>query len=222
MIQNLPEFWRQFIKLEAQQNYMKSLGSFLRNEFKRYQIFPEKKHIFKAFEIDIDKIKVVILGQDPYHTPFVANGLAFASNIPDYTPPSLQNIFKELRNDLQIENFHSLDNSLLYWHNQGVMLLNSILTVRSSEAGSHSGKGWETFTDRVIQTISESTEKVVFVLWGKYAQSKSAFIDKNRHFLIASAHPSPLSASKGFFGTRPFSKINEFLLSNGREVINWY
>ncbi|MBE0573749.1 uracil-DNA glycosylase, partial [Candidatus Dojkabacteria bacterium] len=183
-------------------------------------VYPPGPYIFRAFnECPFDKLKVVILGQDPYHTPGVANGLAFSANPNQRIPPSLINIYKEMYNDLG--NPMPTHPDLSDWAKQGVLLLNATLTVRKGEAGSHQGQGWEEFTDNTIQIVSEKKEHVVFILWGAYAQKKEFLIDQNKHLVIKSAHPSPFSADRGFFGSRPFSKTNEYLKSHGLGEINW-
>lgn len=183
-------------------------------------VFPPGPQIFSAFDhTPFDQIKVVILGQDPYHGPGQAHGLSFSVTPGTAFPPSLLNIFKELRSDLG----HPLPSSgsLLPWAAQGVLLLNATLTVRAGQAGSHQGKGWEEFTDSVIRTISEKKSEVVFILWGKFAQAKEALIDTTKHYILKSPHPSPFSADRGFFGSKPFSRTNEILRRDGKTPIDW-
>ena len=213
--------WKKVFGKEFQTDYFKELNAFLIEETKTQQIFPPSSLIFSAFDkTPFGKVKLVILGQDPYHGDGQAQGLCFS--VPDGVkfPPSLVNIFKEMKTDLDYEIPKS--GNLENWANEGVLLINATLTVRAHQAGSHQKKGWETFTDAVIKTISEQKENIVFVLWGNYAQGKSKFIDESKHFIIKSVHPSPLSANRGgFFGTKPFSKANQFLESKGIKPINW-
>ncbi|VAW55718.1 Uracil-DNA glycosylase, family 1 [hydrothermal vent metagenome] len=197
------------------------LQTFLQNEISnQINILPNQKHWFNALNsAPLNKVKVVILGQDPYPTPGYAHGLCF-SVMPEVNPipKSLLNIYKELNDDLGITNPHG---NLQNWANQGVLLLNSVLTVKSGEANSHQGKGWETLTDKIISTVNDQENPVAFVLWGAFAQKKSRLINSQRHLIIRSPHPSPLSAYRGFFGSKPFSKINAFLKKNGLNGINW-
>ena len=200
---------------------MKSLTGFLESEEKAGKnILPEPELWFNSLNTTPpEDVKVVILGQDPYPTPGHAHGLCFSvQQDVKPLPKSLINIYKELKQDLGIDNSHGY---LQNWAEQGVLLLNSVLTVESGSANAHQGKGWETFTDKVITTVNDSTRPVVFVLWGAYAQKKAAFIDETRHLVLRSPHPSPLSAYRGFFGSRPFSEINEFLKQHGQCEINW-
>ena len=200
--------------------YFQELILFLDTEIATHEIFPPAKFIFSAFQhSSFQKTKVVIIGQDPYHGVGQAQGLSFSvpKNFP--LPPSLRNIYKELFNDLKLIR---LSGDLSPWANQGVLLLNTVLTVRSGEPGSHAKKGWEKFTEEVISQLSQQKEAVVFVLWGAYAQKLAKHIDSQKHFVIQAAHPSPLSANRGgFFGTKPFSKINEYLVASGQEAIDW-
>jgi uracil-DNA glycosylase len=211
----LDESWKKLLNEEFDSSYFASLKTFLiaeKNSGKT--IFPPGKQIFAAFDATpFDKVKVVILGQDPYHGPGQANGLCFSVNRCVKPPPSLVNIFKELQADLNIPIPSHGD--LSTWAQQGILLLNSTLTVRAHEAGSHQNKGWEIFTDKTIQAISTHKTHVVFILWGRYAQSKRALIEESKHHVIASAHPSPLSAHNGFWGSKPFSKTNAYLFSKG-------
>jgi len=213
--------WHKSLLPEFDKEYMQDLKAFLRSEKNQGKvIFPDSNLWFNALNTTpLDQVKVVILGQDPYPTPGHAHGLCF-SVMPDVKPipKSLINIYKELKEDLDIEN---TGGNLQSWAEQGVLLLNSVLTVESGNANSHQGKGWEQFTDKVIATVNELDRPVVFVLWGAYAQKKGAVIDESKHLVIRSVHPSPLSAYRGFFGNKPFSKINRFLKEHGQKVVNW-
>jgi len=212
--------WKEQLNDEFEKDYFVKLSEFVRDEYKTQQIFPPGKLIFNAFDqCTFDNLKVVILGQDPYHGPEQAHGLCFSVNDGIKFPPSLRNIFKELNQDVGKPIPES--GNLTQWAKQGVLLINATLTVRVHQAGSHQKKGWEQFTDAVIQKISDKKENVVFLLWGNYAISKSKFIDQNKHLVLASVHPSPLSASRGFFGNKHFSRCNEFLKEKGLEEINW-
>lgn len=217
----LDESWKKLLNEEFDSSYFASLKTFLiaeKNSGKT--IYPPGKQIFAAFDATpFDKVKVVILGQDPYHGPGQANGLCFSVNRGVKPPPSLVNIFKELQADLNIPIPSHGD--LSAWAQQGILLLNATLTVRAHEAGSHQNKGWEVFTDKTIQAISKNKTHVVFILWGRYAQSKRALIDESKHHVIASAHPSPLSAHNGFLGSKPFSKTNAYLISKGIPPIDF-
>ena len=208
----IDESWKGVLAEEFEKPYFAELAGFVKNAYRTRTVYPAPGKIFAAFDrTPFDKVKVVILGQDPYHEPGQAQGLAFYVPPQVRTPPSLQNIAKELG--------HMPD--LLSWTGQGVMLLNATLTVEAHKAGSHQNRGWETFTDAVIRALAERRENLVFVLWGSYAQRKGAFIDRARHLVIASAHPSPLSAHRGFFGSRPFEKANEYLAAHGMTPIAW-
>ena len=188
---------------------------------KDLKVFPPKEQIFNAFNLcDLDKIKVVIIGQDCYHGVNQANGLCFSVNKGINHPPSLINIFKEIKSDLGHE-FKEKNGDLSTWAKQGVMLLNATLTVREGQAGSHQNRGWEIFTNKIIELISNEKENIVFILWGKYAQNKCVIIDERKHLTIKSPHPSPFSAQKGFFGSQPFSKTNEYLLNKNIKPIDW-
>ncbi len=212
--------WKQALQQEFQKPYFHQLTDFVRKEYNTRRIFPPAKQIFNAFDrCPLSKVKVVILGQDPYHGPGQANGLCFSVNDSIAKPPSLINIFKELEADLEIS--PPSNGNLERWADQGVLLLNATLTVRAHQAGSHQGKGWEDFTDTVIQVLAEQKSNLVFMLWGSYAQKKGAVIDGSQHLIIKSAHPSPLAAHRGFFGSRPFSKTNRYLQANGQVPINW-
>jgi uracil-DNA glycosylase len=217
---DLPNSWKTLLSDEFDKDYFQKLTDFVNDEYSSHEIFPSRELIFNAFDkCSVEDVKVVILGQDPYHTPGVAHGLCFS--VPDGVkiPPSLRNIYKELLTDVDKE--IPKTGNLEHWAKQGVLMLNATLTVRSHEAGSHQKKGWETFTDTVIKNISDSKEDVVFILWGAYAQKKGALIDESKHYILKSVHPSPLSASRGFFGQKHFSKTNEFLSSKGLPEISW-
>ena len=212
--------WDIYLKDEFDSDYFKELIKFVNNEYETKTIYPPKNEIFRAFRYTkYENLKVVILGQDPYHGEKEAEGLSFSVSNSVKRPPSLQNIFKELENDLNIK--ISNNNSLIPWAKEGVLLLNSVLTVVKDNAASHSKKGWETFTDDVIKVINDKKEPVVFILWGNYARSKKALITNPIHYVIESPHPSPFSARNGFFGSKPFSKANEFLRKNNIKEINW-
>ena len=212
--------WKSLLEDEFEKDYFNGLTEFVRNEYKTHTIYPPAKLIFNAFDqCSFDKLKVVIIGQDPYHGPGQAHGLCFSVNDGVVFPPSLRNIFKEIKNDLgkEIPESGNLDN----WGKQGVLLLNATLTVRANQAGSHQKKGWEQFTDAVIHKINEQKQHIVFILWGNFAIKKGLFIDQNKHLILSSVHPSPLSASRGFFGNKHFSRTNDFLGQNGLDPINW-
>ncbi|MBX7205199.1 MAG: uracil-DNA glycosylase [Bacteroidia bacterium] len=217
----LDESWKQLLIQEFSKDYFVKLKQFLLNEKQNRQtIYPPGNKIFAAFDYTpFDKVKVVILGQDPYHGTGQANGLCFSVAPGIKQPPSLQNIFKELENDLGIS--PPVSGDLTPWARQGVLLLNATLTVKANQAGSHQNQGWEVFTDKVIQLLSDHKEHLVFILWGKYAQGKETFIDKQKHLIIKSAHPSPFSAYSGFFGSKPFSKTNSYLISKGISPVNF-
>lgn len=216
----ISESWKPHLEEEFDKPYFKELIEFVKNEYKTKKIYPPGPFIFKALdECSFEDVKVVILGQDPYHTPGVANGLAFSANPDKRVPPSLQNIYKELQSDLDVPISNNPD--LTKWAKQGVLLLNATLTVEAGKAGSHQNKGWETFTDAIIKIISDQKEHVVFILWGAYAQKKGQIIDGSKHLVIKSAHPSPFSADRGFFGSKPFSKANKYLKEKGEEEIEW-
>ncbi|WP_068774749.1 uracil-DNA glycosylase [Paenibacillus sp. FJAT-26967] len=212
--------WKDYLQAEFEKPYYGELMQFLAEEYEEHTIYPEKKDIFNALNYTpFKEVKVVILGQDPYHGPGQAHGLSFSVKPGIPLPPSLRNMFKELREDLSCD----LPDSgyLKPWADQGVLLLNTVLTVRAGEANSHKGKGWETFTDKVIETISMKTDPVLFILWGSHAQSKVKLIDTSRHGVIRSPHPSPLSAHRGFLGSRPYSKANAWLEERGLSPIDW-
>lgn len=212
--------WKKMLQGEFDKDYFSQLVDFVKHELKNATIYPPPGFIFRAFDLTyFDKVKVVILGQDPYHGPNQANGLAFAVGQGVDLPPSLLNIYKEIEADLgkKVEKKGDLER----WARQGVLLLNATLTVRAHQAGSHQNKGWEKFTDAVIKVLSDQKEGLVFILWGKYAQKKGEVIDETKHLVIRSAHPSPLSAYNGFFGSKPFSQANTYLIFNGKEPIEW-
>ena len=212
--------WKDRLQSEFDNDYFQRLTEFVRNEYQTKKIFPPAKLIFNAFDhCTFDNLKVVILGQDPYHGPGQANGLCFSVNNGIKHPPSLVNIFNEIRNDIGTpipEN-----GNLERWADQGVLLLNATLTVKAHDAGSHQNRGWEEFTDRVIKIISDQKEQVVYLLWGSYAQRKGEIIDKTRHLILQSPHPSPFSVHRGFFGCKHFSKSNAYLTTNGESPIVW-
>ncbi len=216
----IEESWKKILEEEFASDYFKKLKLFLLEEKKIHTIYPPGSLIFNAFNhTPFDKVKVVILGQDPYHGPGQAHGLCFSVNHGIPKPPSLQNIFKEIKNDLGI--IPPKHGNLESWANQGVLLLNATLTVRANYAGSHQKKGWEIFTNKVITKLSENKEGLVFLLWGNYAHAKAELIDQTKHHILKSVHPSPLSASRGFFGCKHFSKTNELLKQQGKEEIKW-
>ena len=211
--------WDEKLKEEMKKDYFKKLGIFVKNEYRNKQVFPPYQNIFDALRFtDYDEVKVVILGQDPYHGLGEAHGLSFSVRKNVKMPPSLQNIFKELYDDIGVKR----DNSdLTDWAMQGVLLLNSIMTVERDKPLSHKDKGWEIFTDDIIRLLNERDKPVIFLLWGSFARSKKILIDLKKHYVIESSHPSPLSAYRGFFGSKPFSKINKILEQNHINKINW-
>lgn len=212
--------WKQVLAPEFEKTYFKQLIDFVRDEYRKGICYPPGRLIFNAFNLcPFDKVKVVLIGQDPYHEPGQAMGLCFSVNEGIPFPPSLQNIFKEIQSDLGKP--IPTSGNLTRWVNQGVFLLNATLTVRQHQAGSHQGKGWEEFTDAVIKALAERREHLVFMLWGSYAQKKGAFIDRNKHLVLTSAHPSPLSVYRGFFGNKHFSKANEYLVAHEETPIDW-
>lgn len=212
--------WDLYLKEEYNKEYFKNLIDFIDNEYKNKTIYPKKSEIFSAFRTTSYKdTKVVILGQDPYHGENQAEGLSFSVKNCVRKPPSLQNIFKELEEDLNIP--FPTNNSLLPWAKEGVLLLNTVLTVEEKKPASHKDQGWEIFTDEVIKLLNKKETPIVFILWGSFARSKKELITNNIHYIIESAHPSPFSARNGFFGSKPFSKTNEFLKSKGLKEINW-
>lgn len=211
--------WKPFLTSEFQKPYFLELSEFLKSEYANKTIFPPKSLVFRAFTTDLNKVSVVILGQDPYHTPGAAHGLAFSVPSTEKIPPSLVNIYKEIDSDLG--SHANKSGSLKSWQDQGVLLLNNVLTVEAHHAGSHRGKGWEIFTEAVIKYLNETRENLVFILWGRDARSKKSLIDQTKHLVLESAHPSPLSANAGFFGSKPFSKTNTYLKTHGRKEIIW-
>lgn len=212
--------WKQVLNNEFEKKYFIKLTEFVKNEYTTKTIYPPKSQIFSAFDYtSFDDVKVVIIGQDPYHGEGQANGLSFSVADGVKIPPSLRNIYKELKTDLGI--IESTSGNLEAWAKQGVLLLNATLTVEAANAGSHQNKGWEDFTDAVIKLLSEEKENLVFVLWGSYAQKKGKKINREKHFVIESAHPSPLSVYRGFWDSKPFSKTNEYLKSKNVQEIDW-
>jgi len=218
----LEESWLKVLQGEFEKPYMKSLKAFLLEEKQKgHTVYPKGADIFNALNhTPFDKVKVVILGQDPYHGTGQAHGLSFSVQKGVAVPPSLKNIYKELADDIPGFSIPAHGN-LTQWADEGVLLLNATLTVKAHEAGSHQGKGWETFTDKIITELSEKRTGLIFLLWGRYAQNKAALIDKTKHTIIAAAHPSPFSAYNGFLGSKPFSRANAKLIELGQEPINW-
>ncbi len=211
--------WYDIMSEEYNKKYFIDLENYIIEEYKNKIVFPDSDSVFKALKLtDYNDVKVVILGQDPYHGIGEAQGLSFSVPNNIQKPPSLRNIFKELKSDLDIERE---SNDLTDWANQGILLLNSILTVVKDSPLSHKDKGWEIFTDEIIRKLNNRKKPIVFILWGNYARSKKNLITNNNHFIIESAHPSPLSASRGFFGSKPFSKANDFLEKNNIEKVRW-
>lgn len=217
----LEESWKEPLAPEFESDYMRELKAFLQNEKAQGKhIFPKGSQYFRALDLTpLDEVKVVILGQDPYHGAGQAHGLCFSVQPGVRIPPSLVNIYKEMESDLGIR--PPSHGFLEHWARQGVLLLNSVLTVEEGKAAAHQGRGWERFTDAVIRVVNEECDSVVFILWGSYAQKKAAFVDQQRHLVLKSPHPSPLSAHNGFFGSKPFSKTNAFLESRGIEPVDW-
>lgn len=211
--------WKDFLQTEFTKPYFQGLSEFLHTAYNEKTIFPAKPQVFRAFTTDFNAIKVVILGQDPYHTPGAAHGLAFSVPKGQPIPPSLRNIYQEIQNELGA--VHSDTGDLRAWQNQGVLLLNNVLTVEAHLAGSHRGKGWETFTEAVICHLNANREHLVFLLWGSDARSKAKLINQNRHLVLESPHPSPLSAHRGFFGNQHFAKTNRYLEEHGLTPIIW-
>ncbi|MDE1943886.1 MAG: uracil-DNA glycosylase [Patescibacteria group bacterium] len=213
--------WHEVLKGEFEQPYFRELTEFVKKEYASEVVYPPPKYLFRAFDLcPFDKVKVVILGQDPYHGKGQANGLCFAVGEGIALPPSLQNIFKEIESDLGKPLVHKTGD-LERWAKQGVLLLNATLTVKARMAGSHQGRGWEAFTDAVVQALNDKREHLVFILWGNYARQKGAHIDRSRHCVIESPHPSPFSAAAGFFSSKPFSKANVYLEAHGENIIDW-
>ena len=218
----IDQSWKEHLAAEFEKPYFKELTEFVKQEYKNEVVYPAPKYIFRAFDLcPFEKVKVVILGQDPYHGAGQANGLCFAVDEHTALPPSLQNIFKEIESDLGTPLVHR-SGDLERWAKQGVLLLNATLTVRAHLAGSHQGKGWEEFTDAAIKALSEERKHLVFILWGNYAKQKGAHIDRSKHLVIESAHPSPFSAANGFFGSKPFSRTNDYLREHGETPIDWF
>ncbi len=216
----IEDSWKKVLGEEFEKPYFAQLTEFVRGEYSTGTIYPPAKLIFNAFDhCPFDKVKVVIIGQDPYHGAGQANGLCFSVNKGIAMPPSLVNIFKEIAADTGKP--IPTDGDLTRWSDQGVLLLNATLTVRAGNAGSHQRRGWEEFTDAAIRTLAEKRENIVFILWGSYAQRKGAFIDRGKHLVLTSPHPSPLSAYAGFFGNHHFTLTNDFLIKNGKEPIDW-
>lgn len=216
----IEESWKKVLGSEFEKEYFKALRDFIHSEYRSKIIYPPAKQIFNAFDsCPFESVKVVILGQDPYHEPSQAHGLSFSVLPPCPPPPSLVNIYKEIRSD--VGDLVSANGDLTDWSRQGVLLLNATLTVEAHKAGSHQNKGWETFTDSAIKALAENREHLVFMLWGSYAQRKGAFIDRSRHLVLQAPHPSPLSAYRGFFGCKHFSAANAYLISQGLSPIVW-
>lgn len=216
----IEESWKRVLGSEFEKEYFKTLRDFIHSEYRNKIIYPPAKQIFNAFDsCPFESVKVVILGQDPYHEPSQAHGLSFSVLPPCPPPPSLVNIYKEIRSD--VGDLVSANGDLTAWSRQGVLLLNATLTVEAHKAGSHQNKGWETFTDSAIKALAENREHLVFMLWGSYAQRKGAFIDRSRHLVLQAPHPSPLSAYRGFFGCKHFSSANAYLISQGLSPIVW-
>ncbi len=212
----IEESWKRVLAAEFSEDYFVELAEFVKLEYKKVTVYPPPRFIFQAFErTPFAQVRVVILGQDPYHGDGQANGLCFAVDQGVEAPPSLVNIYKELKSDLGVEG------DINRWPEQGVLLLNSTLTVRAHQPGSHQNKGWEKFTDAVVKVLNDQRENLVFILWGNYAQKKGSVIDESKHMVVRSAHPSPLSAFGGFFGSKPFSQTNAYLIFSGGQPINW-
>lgn len=220
MLIDIPPSWHAVLADEMEQPYFKKLATFVDGERQQHRIFPPEQDVFNALKsTPFDQVKVLLLGQDPYHNEGQAHGLCFSVRPGTPPPPSLVNMFKELQDDLGCTPPNH--GYLQHWADQGVLMLNAVLTVRAHQANSHKGKGWERFTDAIIRRVNEKDDTVVFVLWGNYARKKLSLIDTTRHVVVESAHPSPLSARNGFFGSRPFSKINAALQAAGKTAIDW-
>ncbi|MCK9343542.1 MAG: uracil-DNA glycosylase [Massilibacteroides sp.] len=212
--------WKEKLQHEFEEDYFKNLVDFVKDEYNHAVVYPPSNLLFNAFDLcPFDKVKVVILGQDPYHEPHQAHGLCFSVESGTKFPPSLKNIYKELQTDLGIVSPQSGDISS--WAKQGVLLLNATLTVRAHQAGSHQNKGWERFTDAVIHKLNEERQHIVYILWGNYAQRKAKFLDNENNLILKAPHPSPLSSYRGFFGSKPFSKTNTYLKETAQEPIDW-
>ncbi len=217
----LEKSWKKVLKKFLESEKFKELAKFIQNEYLTKTIYPKPNDLFSAFNTtSFENTKVIILGQDPYHNPNQAHGLCFSVNHGVTPPPSLKNIYKELKSDLNIEKDFT-DGFLDNWAKQGVLLLNAVLTVQENSAGSHAGKGWENFTDEVIKQLSDKKENLIFILWGNYAKQKGQIIDRKKHLVLEAAHPSPFSAYNGFFGCKHFSKTNNYLKKNNKKIINW-
>lgn len=220
MTVKIEESWQNALKEEFEKPYFNALTDFVKSEYSKHTIYPKGKDIFRAFDkCSFDKVKVVILGQDPYHGPGQANGLCFSVHEGVPFPPSLVNIFKEIKEDLGKD--MPPNGSLDRWAQQGVLLLNATLTVRAHQAGSHQNKGWETFTDAVVQKLATEKQGLVYMLWGSYAQKKASIVNKQENLVLKSPHPSPLSAYRGFFGSKHFSQANTYLKELGKEQVEW-
>lgn len=220
----IEDSWKRVLNSEFDKDYFIKLSDFIRNEYLEKTIYPKSKDIFRAFDLcPFDDVKVVIIGQDPYHGVGQANGLCFAVSQGIDLPPSLRNIYKEISDDMNIpiKELYANGGDLSRWAKQGVLLLNATLTVQANIAGSHQKKGWEEFTDQVIKRLSKEKDNIVFLLWGNYAKKKGEVIDRDKHFILTAQHPSPFSAYNGFFGCKHFSKTNEYLLKIGRKAIDW-
>ncbi len=213
------ESWKDFLESEFAKPYFQDLSKFLHDAYENSTVFPAKTQVFRAFTTDLNSVKVVILGQDPYHTPGAAHGLAFSVPSSQPIPPSLINIYKEI--DAEYGKHANSTGNLKTWQDQGVLLLNNVLTVEAHKAGSHRGKGWETFTEATVKYLNENCQHLVFLLWGRDARSKKSLIDQNKHLVLESAHPSPLSAHNGFFGNKHFLKANQFLAEYNLDEIVW-
>lgn len=213
------ESWKDFLESEFAKPYFQDLSKFLHDAYENSTVFPAKTRVFRAFTTDLNSVKVVILGQDPYHTPGAAHGLAFSVPSSQPIPPSLINIYKEI--DAEYGKHANSTGNLKTWQDQGVLLLNNVLTVEAHRAGSHRGKGWETFTEATVKYLNENCQHLVFLLWGRDARSKKSLIDQNKHLVLESAHPSPLSAHNGFFGNKHFLKANQFLAEYNLDEIVW-
>ncbi len=211
--------WKEFLDAEFQKDYFRQLSEFLHQAYETQTVFPAKGQVFRAFTTDLNQVKVVILGQDPYHTPGAAHGLAFSVPSSQPIPPSLVNIYKEI--DAEYGQHQNITGNLKSWQDQGVLMLNNVLTVEAHKAGSHRGKGWEIFTEATVRYLNEQCTHLVFLLWGRDARSKKTLIDTSKHLVLESAHPSPLSAHYGFFGNGHFRKANEFLAEHGLAEITW-
>lgn len=212
--------WAKALNDEFKKDYYRELYNFIKEEYTNNIVYPESKNVFSALELtDIDDVRVVILGQDPYHEPGQAHGLCFSVQPGVKAPPSLENIYKELKDDIGC--YIPNNGYLVKWAKQGVLLLNTVLTVRAHAANSHKGHGWETFTDAIISKVNEKDTPVVFILWGSPAQKKIPMLTNPKHLILKAPHPSPLSSYRGFFGSKPFSQTNDFLVKNGMEPIDW-